>query len=151
MSLDVYLRLPGPAEPGPVVGRIFVRRGGARVEISRAEWDRLNPDREPIVVVSPRDARELYRANITSNLAPMADEAGLYKPLWQPAENGISHANQLLEPLRTGLARLETEHGRLQAFNPANGWGDYQLLLRFTRDYLTACERWPDAEVRVWR
>jgi len=28
---------------------IFVRRNGATVEISREEWDRLNPNREPVV------------------------------------------------------------------------------------------------------
>lgn len=151
MSLDVYLRLAGPPEPGPPVRRIFIRQNGANVEISRAEWDALFPDREPPIVVSRRDAREVYTANITSNLAPMAREAGLYEPLWRPAEIGITHAHQLLEPLRTGIERLHAEPSRLHAFNPPNGWGDYELLLRFTANYLAACERWPEAEVRVWR
>lgn len=151
MSLDVYLRLPGPVEPGPPVRRILVRRNGANVEISRAEWERLYPGREPVVVVFRSDVREVYTANITGNLAPMAREVGLYEPLWRPEEIGISHARQLVEPLRTGLARLQAERERLQAFNPADGWGDYDLLHRFTADYLHACERWPEAEVQVWR
>lgn len=151
MSLDVHLVLPGPAQPGETVERIFVRRGGADVEISRAEWDELCPGREPVVAVGRSDRREVYRANITHNLGPMAEEVGLYQPLWRPEEIGIGQAAELIAPLREGLARLHAERDSLQAFNPANGWGDYGLLVRFTANYLAACDRWPAAQVEVWR
>ncbi len=36
---------------------IFVRRYGANVEISREEWDSLNPGREP-VLTTPKDKKE---------------------------------------------------------------------------------------------
>lgn len=131
--------------------RIFIRRDGANVEISRSEWRRLHPDREPVVVRAPRDERQVFTANITHNLAPMAREVGLYELLWRPEEIGVTVATQLVEPLRQGLARLHAESEHLQQFNPANGWGSYALLAAVTADYLAACERWPDAEVRVWR
>jgi hypothetical protein len=149
MSLDVYLTLPGPEQPGKTVERILVRRDGANVEITCAEWDELHPDREPLVTKS--DAREVFWANVTHNLGRMAGEVGLYEPLWRPEEIGITHAAQLIAPLREGLARLRSEHERLQQFNPANGWGSYELLVRFSADYLAACERWPEAQVRAWR
>src|SRR5260221_6791232 len=100
MSLDVYLSAPA-GEGDPPTPRIFVRRDGGTVEISRAEWDELNPGREPFVLTVDDDAgeREVYWANITHNLGLMARECGLYEPLWRPVENGITHARQLVEPL----------------------------------------------------
>ena len=154
MSLDVYLSHP-EAEHRPAVPRIYIRRNGQTVEIARDEWDDLYPDREPVVLTADPDEdwpSYVYEANITHNLGKMAGECGqLYEALWRPGEQGWTHARDLIEPLRDGLAILQTDHARLQEFNPANGWGNYDLLVRFTADYLVACERWPDAEVRVSR
>lgn len=151
MSLDVYLTLPeARTAPLPEAERIFVRRDGATVEITRGEWDEMYPDRSPAVMVAEMDGREVFTANITHNMGRMARECGLYEALWRPEENDITKAAQLLEPLRVGLSRLLDESDRLQEFNPANGWGSYGLLVSFTENYLAACEQWPDADVRVW-
>ncbi len=45
---------PKEASSSPGSG-IFVRRLGTTVEISREEWDRLNPGREPVVVRSSEE------------------------------------------------------------------------------------------------
>ena len=154
MSLDVYLA-HREAEPRPTGDRIFLRRDGQTVEVTREEWDELYPDREPVVLTVDPDYEwdsYVYEANITHNLGRMAGECGqLYEALWRPDEQDWTHARDLIEPLRDGLAILQTDHDRLQEFNPSNGWGSYELLVRFTAGYLAACERWPDAEVRVWR
>lgn len=149
MSLDVYLVVPHQA---PQAERIYIRRDGATVEISRKEWDEMYPDREPMVVkeADSGDA-EVYWRNITHNLNQMAAACELYEPLWRPEEIGITHAGQLIEPLKDGLATLQTDRERLEAFNPENGWGDYEGLCAFVADYLQACERFPQAEVRVSR
>lgn len=94
---------------------------------------------------------EVYDANITHNLAKMAGEAGIYKHLWRPDEIGITHASQLIEPLRTGLALLRSDEPRFSQFNPSNGWGSYDSLVRFVKEYLEACEENPDAKVSVSR
>lgn len=152
MSLDVYLTLPvGRAVRPAEAGRIFVRRDGANVEITRGEWDEMYPGREPVVVTEEMDVQEVFTANITHNLGRMAAECGLYEPLWEAQDNGVTHASELIEPIRAGLERLRDERERLLEFNPSNGWGDYDGLLRFTENYLAACEQWPEAEVRVWR
>lgn len=151
MSLDVYLTLPTEAATQAESGRIFVRRDGATVEITRGEWDELNPGREPVSVIAEMDSREVYWANITHNMGRMASECGLYEPLWRPDEADITQAKQLVGPLRDGLAQLRSDRERLLPFNPENGWGDYDLLVSFTEGYLAACEQWPEAEVRVWR
>jgi len=151
MSLDVYLTIKDGAYAPRRSERIFIRRDGGMVEVTRAEWDEMHLGVEPVAVVEEMDGREVYSANITHNLTGMAREAGLYEPLWCPEEIGAKEAGDLVAPLASGLDSLLTDHERLQQFNPPNGWGDYDGLVRFTENYLAACQMWPDAEVRVWR
>lgn len=149
MSLDVYLDMPeAPFEGG---SGIYIRENGETREITRAEWDERFPDREPVVVPQGDSAESVFHANITHNLNRMADEAGIYKALWRPEEIGITQARQLIEPLRAGLAALNTDPERFRALNPSNGWGDYDGLVRFVARYLAACEQYPDAAVYVSR
>jgi hypothetical protein len=145
MSLDVYLNLGEPEEKE----RIYIRGGGRSREVSREEWDELFPGKEPIIV--PTENNEVYWANITHNLATMAGEAGIYAHLWRPGEIDISKAGQLIEPLEEGLAKLRADPAFFQSFNPSNGWGDYDGLVRFVENYLMACEEYPEATIRVSR
>ena len=154
MSLDVYLRIPRTrTEPTP--DRIFIREGGQTKEISRAEWDARFPDRDPVVVKGDEgddsEFETVYSQNITHNLNHMAKEAGIYEALWRPEEINITKAADLVPLMRDGLALLNSDPERFEAFNPSNGWGDYGGLCAFVADYLAACERWPDADVSVWR
>ena len=93
----------------------------------------------------------IYDRNITHNLNKMADEAGIYKHLWRPEEIGITKAGELIEPLREGLALLLSDEERFRKFDPENKWGDYDSLVDFVREYLSACEENPNASVRVSR
>ncbi len=181
MSLDVYLEVETPQRTVGGSG-IFVREAGQTREISREEWDRRFPGREP-VVVTPTDGetREVYSANITHNLNRMAHEAGIYTALWRPVELDPAaarrineqeeagnyhgpggafeiernlppvHARDLIQPLRDGLAKMQGDPERFKAFNPENGWGSYAGFVPWVADYLAACERWPNAVVRVSR
>lgn len=94
---------------------------------------------------------ELYEANITHNLTEMADKAGIYKALWRPDEIGLTKAVELVPLLREGLDKLYTAPDFYRRFNPGNGWGDYDGLVRFVTNYLAACERYPDATIKVSR
>ncbi len=147
MSLDVYLNIPGHV-PTKSSG-IFIRDGGQTREISREEWDKLHPDIDPVTVETSNT--HVYSANITHNLGKMAKEADLYLPLWRPEEIGIKKAGELIEPLMIGLARLENDPSHFIEFNPSNGWGSYEILVSFVRDYLNACKTFPSADVSVWR
>ena len=148
MSLDVYLTMK-EAQPQDGSG-IYVREDGAQKEISREEWDERFPGREP-VIVEKGESCDIYDANITHNLNRMATEAGIYQHLWRPDEIGIKKAKDLIIPLEDGLVLLKSDPERFEAFNPPNGWGDYDGLVRFVRNYLTACRQHPNAEVSVWR
>jgi len=149
MSLDVYLVtdvLPLPREP-----MILIREKGEIREIGLKEWERRYPGREPVYTDPPKQDYYAYEANITHNLAGMAAQAGIYMHLWRPDEMGITKAKQLIEPLTEGLALLESDPEGFRALNPANGWGDYEGLVRFVSNYLKACKSYPDATVRVSR
>src|SRR5690242_20071192 len=112
MSLDVTLTLPSAATPRTGTG-IFIRENGRTKEITRAEWDEKFPGPEPVM---PREVLvqdgTVFDRNITHNLNAMAGEAGIYKHLWRPEELGITHARQLIEPLRAGLELLRSDPER---------------------------------------
>lgn len=147
MSLDVYLTLPGATASG---SGIFIREDGSIREISRTEWDTAFPGREPVIATLDND-ESVYSANITHNLGKMAREANIYMALWRPEEIGITYAHQVIEWLNAGLGLLRSDPDYFKQFNPENGWGNYDNLVKFTEQYLDACERYPQAEVRVSR
>lgn len=93
---------------------------------------------------------EVYSSNITHNLGNMASAVDLYMPLWRPEEIGITKAYQLIGSLAKGLADLENRP-ELKALNPVNGWGSYDGLVQFVREYLVACLANPYADVSVCR
>jgi hypothetical protein len=150
MSLDVYLTLPNAQQQSTGSG-IFIREDGQTKEISRAEWDARYPDREPITVLADFEDDSVYSANITHNLGKMASEAGIYEVLWRPEECNFTKAAHLIEPLQTGLGRLQSNPERFRILNPENGWGTYEGLMRFVADYLAACMKHPTADVSVSR
>ena len=146
MRLDVYLERVEPVVPG---SGIFVREDGATREITREEWDARFPGCEP--VVAEVDPERVFSLNITHNLGEMAEAAGIYHHLWRPEEIGITTAEQLVEPLATGLQRLRADPIGFKRYDSPNGWGTYDGLVRFVSAYLDACREHPSATVRVWR
>jgi len=50
-----------------------------------------------------------------------------------------------------GLHNLKIEPERYKKFNPENGWGSYDGLVKFVENYLNACYEYPDADVEVSR
>jgi len=97
-----------------------------------------------------RDGERVYSVNITHNLIPMAEAAGIYRPLWRPEECGIVTAAQLAEAIAEGAARLR-DTPALAALNPENGWGSWDILVEEVAGILAACWRWPDATVEASR
>lgn len=93
----------------------------------------------------------VYDANITHNLDEMAEAAGIYMHLWRPDEIGVKTAQELIEPLRAGLARMKAAPEEFARFNAANGWGTFSQFVPWIEAYLKACEENPDAEIEVSR
>jgi len=90
---------------------------------------------------------EVFTQNITHNLGRMAQEAGIYQALWHPEELGITHAAEMVGPLKAGLELMKADPKRFEALNPGNNWGSYEVFVPWIEDYLEACIRNPDAEV----
>lgn len=124
MSLDVFLKGPTP-------------------KLTRCEC--CGQEREV------DEVEYLYDANITHNLSTMADRAGIYHHLWRPDAINIHKAAALIQPLTEGLERLKSDPEHYKAFNPSNGWGNYNNLVSFVSQYLAACKEYPAAEVGVSR
>ena len=103
------------------------------------------------VSLSEMKLTEIYDRNITHNLGAMAEAAGIYKYLWRPDEIGVFKAEQLVLPLTEGLARLKADPEKFKAMNPPNGWGDYDGLVDFVKEYRDACEANPNATVKASR
>ena len=151
MSLDVSLKQKDAKVPVESSG-IFIRENGETKEITVQEWNERFPDKEPVKLQSQEyETDEVYSANITHNLNTMSKEAGVYKHLWRPDELGITKAKELIDPLREGLHKLKLEPDKYRKFNPENGWGSYEGLVRFVENYLNACYEYPEAEVEVSR
>lgn len=92
-----------------------------------------------------------FEANITHNLNKMADAAGIYKAVWRPEELGLTKAGEIVQLLREGIEKLEAEPERFKQFEPSNKWGTYDDFVPWLKDYLEACEKYPDATIRISR
>lgn len=145
MSLDVYIRTERPEH-----NEWQTKREKSLTEAGEMKGlipliEQYYADREP------DKTEELYWANITHNLAGMADAAGIYDCLWCPLEFGIKKAGDLIAPLATGLDKLKATPDHYKTFNPKNGWGNYEGFVDWVEKYLTACKEYPDGFIEVSR
>jgi hypothetical protein len=49
------------------------------------------------------------------------------------------------------LKELKERPEYYKEFNPANGWGSYEGLVKFTENYLKACREYPETEIELER
>lgn len=103
-------------------------------------------------VVDCDEKHNVYSANITHNLNTMAEAAGIYKALWRPEElSEVSYAGDLVPLLEAGLEKLESNPVIFKEYNPANGWGSYELLVEFVKGVLNACRDYPKSKLGISR
>lgn len=105
-----------------------------------------------VLLLDPESKYEpspIYNANITHNLTDMAEEAGLYKPLWRPEEMGANYANEIQDDVEKGLNELLNNPEYFKRFNSSNGWGLYEHFVPFVEDYLKAIKKYPEAEIYI--
>lgn len=85
--------------------------------------------------------------NITHNLNAMAKEAGIYEVLWHPERLEINSAKDVIPILENGIKKLEENPEKYKKYNPENGWGNYEGLVKFAKAVLSDCHKYPDAIV----
>jgi hypothetical protein len=99
----------------------------------------------------------IFTLNITHNLGKMADQVllsdgnTLYKILWRPEECGYAFAKDISELLDEGFNILLSDPQTYKKYNPENGWGSYESLVKFVYNYRNACWDIPEAELSVSR
>lgn len=100
------------------------------------------------VYLTPPDADEpeVWAGNITHNLQPMWEEAGVLGALY---ESDGKRAAEVLPALREGAARMAADPTRYEAHNAPNGWGLYRHALPWLVELIQAFEANPDAIVRT--
>ena len=115
-----------------VMGDVLVTRQGSGISFVKMARPKKflvpigmsgNPGHEPTVLTGKWTSTEVYSANITHNLNKMADAAGIYKHLWQPTENGIIYAEQLIAPLTEGLANLRGQPCKIRSIQSSEWLG----------------------------
>ena len=96
---------------------------------------------------------KIFHANITHNLGPMAEAAGIYTVLWRPEtlHEGPVYAKELIDRLSVGLDVMLADPAKFRALNAPNGWGTYYDFVPWVRRYLDACKQNPEAIVKASR
>lgn len=101
----------------------------------------------------------VFDANITHNLGKMASEVNLstghtlYQILWRPdeCEPPFTKSKEIAPLLQEGYKILINDPDHFKQFNPENGWGSYEGLVEFVKNYRNACFDIPDADIEVSR
>ena len=89
---------------------------------------------------------EVHSQNITHNLGPMAEKAGIYGALWRPEET-VSSAKELAEKLKPAIADMKARPEFYKQFDSPNGWGLYEHFVPWLDELYLACLENPDAKV----
>ena len=71
--------------------------------------------------------------------------------MWRPEEIGITSASQMITPLENAIRELEASPDKYKVYNPANGWGDYDIFVSFYKSVLRTCQKNPDAVIEAGR
>jgi len=95
---------------------------------------------------------KVHNMNLTHNLTSMAshvevgkDDLTLYDVLWRPDEHYMYHADDILPYVRTGLKELLHNPSKYEMYNPTNGWGSYDTLVKQVTELLFQLELHPQA------
>lgn len=90
--------------------------------------------------------------NITSHWIKMAEEAEIYPYLCDPETLGLTRAQEIIKPLKRGLALMKANPKRFKKCNSEDSAGPYYNgIIAWLSEYIEACEEHPDALVEVLR
>jgi len=137
MSLDIYFY---KKDFDIQKSRIDIATTYTKLQTIKDELEQLEDDFE--------EAR-LSSLNITHNLNNMAKAVGQYEVLWRPEEIGITTASQMIPFLEKGLEELRANPDKYKAFNPPNGFGNYEDFAGFCNSVLHNCYEYPDAVIEA--
>ena len=147
MSLDISIKANAPVIKNGI--GIFVRENGKTNELTAEEakergWEGINID-----FVS----EYAWTGNITHNLGKMASNVTpdgkpytLYDLLWG---GKYKHCRDLISKLHVCILYMLMNKEELKKYNPENGWGTYEQLLEFTKEFQMACIDNQDCKIEI--
>lgn len=155
MSLDLYIY-----SKTPVLHRgtgVYVRANGETKELATKQEVLTHfPDINPDTIEEKTYEDDIYfHINLTHNLTNMADKCEIvgkcihkkdestitfYDLLWRPDANlGITTPNMdYVENVIRYYRQLLEKKDYFKKFNPSNGWGTYEQLLKKIKEYINA-------------
>lgn len=109
---------------------------------------------EPPCVTCGRSVDGWQWSGMTYNCSPMFRQAGFYDAIKAPLDARMEDkvvpatmVKDVVDLVRAGLKDMIDNADDYRKLNPSNGWGDYEGALKFTKELLDACERFPDGIV----
>jgi len=90
----------------------------------------------------------IWDDNITYNLSAMARECGLWHVMFNPEIAGMK-IGRLLPQLETAINQLENDPDFYKDFNPKNGWGTYEDLLKTAKEFLEIVKEYPETTIHI--
>ena len=155
MSLDLYIISPEPVKKTGT--GVYIRENGKTVELKTIEEVKQRFPDTDVSAIEERtiETDEFWHGNITHNLGRMAKEVQLaertkdgsfitlYDILWE-GELTMKSKWLLVSLLSKAVHELDNKPTKYQMFNPENGWGTYEQLLQFTKDFLKAVINAPE-------
>lgn len=157
MSLDLYIN-----SNTPVLHRgtgVYVRKGGETIELkTKQEVLIYFPDVNPEDIEEKTyEDNEYFHMNLTHNLTEMASQCRvigtcnydadsaivtLYDLLWHPKDNlkVETPTFDYLEDVMQCYKKLLEKPEFYKQYNPENGWGSYEGLVRNTKKFIIALQ-----------
>ena len=143
MSLDVNIIYPTPRKENYFLNHPYIYDNLSKADME-SFWE-----------------EDYWNANTTHNHVEMAshipitlesgEETTLYRVVWRPEELGIGDTTSILPYLIKGLEYMISHRIELLPYNPENGWGSYDVFMKFLLNYKQACEDNPGCVIRADR
>lgn len=150
MSLDITIISPEPCIVKST--GIYIRDNGSTREATPEECLQKFPDvfnSLNEVPVQEYETNEFWSGNITHNLGMMAgnclswDDYTLYDLLWRTEEPSFDKY-KYISALSYCLDTLKKDPEHFKKFNPENGWGTYEQLCDFVKEFIKALVSMPE-------
>ena len=147
MSLDISIKANEPVVKNGT--GIFVRENGKTKELTAEEakergWESISRDFV---------CEYAWTGNITHNLGKMALNVTpdgkpytLYSLLWG---GKYKSCRDLIGKLHECILYMLMNKEELKKYNPENGWGTYDQLLEFTKEFQMACIDNQDCKIEI--
>lgn len=152
MSLDLYVISKHTVKHHGT--GVFTRENGETKELSVEECNKLYPNSD--IKEFETEDNILWDGNITHNMTKMAskcicecpNKVSLYQLLWHPEECTLLSENNTLnssyiKAVSICLEDLKNHKDFYEQYNPENHWGNYNILVIFTEEFLKALNSIP--------